>query len=331
MKNCVFCDAPLSQGPPWAPGAGYRLAFDPRKGRLWEICPRCRRWNLTPLELRWESLEACEAAVREKGRVRLMTSHLTLVDVDEGELVRVGEAPRPEFVDWRYGLRLAEEARRSGFWARLLAGLPSPPVEGYDPYGIFFRGPPNPSWLASPFLDSAAGLTFLFSQVPLAPRCPSCGRPMALHPWDFQNVCFVNTGGGEEVLAPCGICGDQVTLPLREARPALRLGMGVVMPSDLLRRKASPAALELEAAGGATPFVRTLAVSRAALGELGDLARAGLLVALDEAAEAEALEAEWRRAEEIAAIVDGELTRVEGFQEFRKDVLSGEVPDAGRE
>ena len=49
--------------------------------------------------------------------------------------------------------------------------------------------------------------------------------------------------------------------------------------------------------------------------------RAGLLIALDELAEADALEAEWRNAEELAAISDGELTSVPGFQEFRQKVL----------
>jgi hypothetical protein len=49
--------------------------------------------------------------------------------------------------------------------------------------------------------------------------------------------------------------------------------------------------------------------------------RAGLLIALDEAAEIEALEAEWQMAEELAAISDGELSEVPGFDAFRREVL----------
>ncbi len=44
-------------------------------------------------------------------------------------------------------------------------------------------------------------------------------------------------------------------------------------------------------------------------------------MALDEQSEAELLEAEWREAEELAAIVDGELSQVRGFEEFRRRIL----------
>lgn len=35
---------------------GRRLAFDGAKGRLWVVCRKCKRWNLTPLEERWEAI-----------------------------------------------------------------------------------------------------------------------------------------------------------------------------------------------------------------------------------------------------------------------------------
>ena len=44
--------------------------------------------------------------------------------------------------------------------------------------------------------------------------------------------------------------------------------------------------------------------------------RTGLIMSLDDLAELDALEAEWRTAEEMAAIMDGELTRVDGFDAF---------------
>jgi hypothetical protein len=31
---------------------GRRLAFDAEKGRLWVVCRRCERWNLSPIEER---------------------------------------------------------------------------------------------------------------------------------------------------------------------------------------------------------------------------------------------------------------------------------------
>ena len=57
------------------------------------------------------------------------------------------------------------------------------------------------------------------------------------------------------------------------------------------------------------------------MGEMEEGERVALKIALDEEAEIEALEDEWRNAEEIAAIMDGELTEVPGFEEFRQRVL----------
>jgi hypothetical protein len=108
---------------------------------------------------------------------------------------------------------------------------------------------------------------------------------------------------------------------LRESRPVLRLGLGLVTPPSLLETVSRQAADELDRSGGAGPFVAALSRESPALGEVGAEDRAGLLIALDEAAEAEALEAEWREAEELAAIVDAELTEVPGFEAFRRRIL----------
>ena len=71
--TCLFCEAGLGrnervEGMP----VGRRLAFDAEKGRLWVVCQRCTRWNLTPLDERWEALEECERLFRST-RVRVST------------------------------------------------------------------------------------------------------------------------------------------------------------------------------------------------------------------------------------------------------------------
>lgn len=325
MAQCAYCDGPLAPGPPWAPGRDHRLAYDPEKGRLWEVCPRCSRWNLTPLEDRWESLQACERVVTERGRVLLSTSHLSMVDVGDGELIRVGPAPRREFVDWRYGPRLPRAAPEPGFWTRLLAGLPSPPVEGYDPYRGIFGVVNRAPWMASPFMEAASALTYLFSQVPLAPVCPSCGRPLAMRPWNFQHVRLLGSGRTQSVLATCALCETEVLVPLIQVRPSLRLGLSLVTPPFLLRAAADPAAREIEALGGPSFLLEELGASGPALGDLDSRFRTGLIIALDEMAEAEALEAEWQQAEELAAIMDGDLTEIPGFEAFRREILNSDV------
>jgi hypothetical protein len=82
---------------------GKRLAFDSFKGRLWVVCSQCGRWNLTPIEERWEAVEDCEKLFRAQ-KLRAQTENIGLVRVGDGTvLIRIGKPLRPEFAAWRYG------------------------------------------------------------------------------------------------------------------------------------------------------------------------------------------------------------------------------------
>ena len=112
-QTCIFCNRPLgsNQMVEHFP-VGRRLAFDEAKGRLWVVCRKCRRWNLTPLEERWEAIEECERLFRAT-RMRASTENIGIAHHSEGlELVRIGEPLRPEFAAWRYGDQLGERRRR---------------------------------------------------------------------------------------------------------------------------------------------------------------------------------------------------------------------------
>jgi hypothetical protein len=92
---------------------GRRIAFDAGKGRLWIVCRQCERWNLTPLEERWEAVEEAERLFRDT-RVRVSTDHVGLARVREGlELVRIGRPLRPEFAAWRYGDQFGRRRRKA--------------------------------------------------------------------------------------------------------------------------------------------------------------------------------------------------------------------------
>lgn len=92
---------------------GRRLAFDAAKGRLWVVCRHCERWNLSPLEERWEAVEACEEIFRNT-RLRVSTENIGLARHPEGlELVRVGAPQRPEFAAWRYGDQFGRRRTRA--------------------------------------------------------------------------------------------------------------------------------------------------------------------------------------------------------------------------
>lgn len=120
---------------------GRRLAFDQAKGRLWVICTTCGRWNLTPMEERWEAIEGCEKLFRDTV-LRASTDNIGLARLTSGlELIRVGRPQFPEYASWRY----ADKFRRRRNGARL-AGLIG--VAGYVAVAVVL-----------PELAAAAGIT----------------------------------------------------------------------------------------------------------------------------------------------------------------------------
>ena len=80
-------------------------------------------------------------------------------------------------------------------------------------------------------------------------------------------------------------------LDLLEARPVLRVALGIVTPQPAFRQIASGAAMEMDTLGGPHALLGALASTRSPLGDLPLRARAGLIMTLDELAELEALEA----------------------------------------
>ena len=116
--TCIFCKKPLGTNEVVEEfPVGRRLAFDPAKGRLWVVCGKCRRWNLTPLEERWEAIETCERIFRDTP-TRASTENIGIARHREGlDLVRIGEPPRGEFAAWRYGTRFGTRRRRAGLEA----------------------------------------------------------------------------------------------------------------------------------------------------------------------------------------------------------------------
>ena len=110
----MFCKQPLGANEVVeAFPVGRRLAFDAAKGRLWVVCRTCQRWNLTPLEERWEAVETCEKLFRGT-RVRTSSENIGLARHAEGlELVRIGKPLRPEFAAWRYGDQFGRRWRRT--------------------------------------------------------------------------------------------------------------------------------------------------------------------------------------------------------------------------
>lgn len=120
-RSCLFCHSDLGDNEVIdALTIGRRIAYDPLKGRLWVVCTRCGRWNLTPFDERWEALEECERMFR-RTRLRYATDNIGLAQPAWGfELVRVGAALKPELAAWRYGSKLLSRAGSVAGHARTL-------------------------------------------------------------------------------------------------------------------------------------------------------------------------------------------------------------------
>ena len=138
--TCLFCHTDLGANHhlPTFP-VGRRMAYDARKGRLWVICTRCGRWNLTPLEERWEAIDESERLFRGT-RLRMSTDNVGLARFRGGfEIVRIGPALLPEIASWRYGTRLTrfepeETDVRHGLFmrgAKLIARATAGALVGY--------------------------------------------------------------------------------------------------------------------------------------------------------------------------------------------------------
>jgi hypothetical protein len=136
-STCLFCYADLkSNASVDRFPVGRRLAFDAAKGRLWVVCPRCTRWNLTPLEERWEAIEQCERLYRGT-RLRASTANVGLARLRDGlELVRIGSPLRPEFAAWRYSAKFGRRRRDAqlvvgaGAALTVAAGVAAAPLIG---------------------------------------------------------------------------------------------------------------------------------------------------------------------------------------------------------
>lgn len=120
--TCLFCTRPLGANEVLESfPVGRRVAFDAEKGRLWVVCPHCERWNLTPMEERWEAIEQAERLYRDR-RLRVATDNIGLARLPEGlELVRIGRPARPEIAAWRYGDQFGRRRRRRLITAGLVA------------------------------------------------------------------------------------------------------------------------------------------------------------------------------------------------------------------
>jgi hypothetical protein len=315
-RNCIFCAGGLGSNEAIAHfPVGRSVAFDAGRGRLWAVCPRCARWNLAPLEERWEAIEDAERAFRDT-RLRAQSENIGLARLPDGtRLIHVGQALTGELAAWRYGSRLVQRhRRRTAIGAlNLVAGVTLGPA-------VMLAGP-GVRWL----MDVAA-YGWKDRKLASVQRVPASlsptGRALVLPRGGMIDSHLdlaedevllrvpVLNQRNERIFADFG--GDA-------ARTVLSRAMLMVNHEGASRGDVKHAVNALAEAPSAEAYIRTVARNRGVLGgqraegtrKLTPTGLRALEMALHEETERRALEGElaaleamWRQAEEIAAIAD---------------------------
>lgn len=315
--SCAFCNATLDgDGGPSGMGVGRRLAFDEWRGRLWVICGKCARWNLTPFDDRLERIEALARAAAA-GRVTAATEQIALIRWERYELVRVGKPPRVELASWRYGERLAQRAQDR---AKIMVPLTLAAVGVGIAANVAAGGGLGVLvWNLHNITESLYVGIVGRRRVSLAeaPICERCGRIMVLRSKHVQHARLISDSRADlAVLVSCPHCREEGALMTGpEAAQVLRQGLTYLNATRSGRRRADEAAREIDQAGGADRMIRDVARGDMKLATLRPGRRLALEMAVDEHAELLDLERQWREAEELADIADGTLSTTDELEE----------------
>lgn len=338
--RCLVCATPFepNQELEHAPH-GRRLAFDPARGRLWVVCRTCRRWSLLPIEERWEALEELEKLTRDKGTLLSQTDNIALLRHGPMDIVRVGRAERTEEAWWRYGKELASRRQK---WNKLgLAGTVAAGAVvagGWAAGGISIFG----AWLvmghgSDTLRDGARWLRFGSSAWRGDRACDSCGyRFKALAYRDRASLGLFPTeeSGQVELVSRCPRCGHYRDAGLHltgdEADRTLRRILAYHHFAGASEKRVFKASRLIQEAGSPQDLTRIVVRSGKRLGDLQRTGGIALEIAANEATEQRLLESElaeleahWRREEELASIIDGELTPLPVLEQMRRLVTGG--------
>ena len=316
-RTCAFCNGKLDgDGGPSGLGVGRRLAFDEWRSRLWVICSKCARWNLTPLDDRLERIEAVARAAAG-GRVLATTDQVALIRWQAYDFVRVGKPPRVEMATWRYGERLRQRERERtkivvpltiaavglGIAANVAAG---------GGLGVFI-------WNLQGIADSAYVAIIGNRRVNLTepPICGHCSNVMQLRARHASRAFLLSESHADlALMIICPSCGyEGAMLTGGDATQALRQGLTYLNARKSGRKSAAEAAKAVDRSGGPEQLIRDIARRELTLRSLGAERRLALEMAVDEQAEVQELERQWREAEEIAEIADGTLSSTMQLEE----------------
>lgn len=324
FERCLFCEKPFPNLAFERFPCGRRIAYDPGRTRLWAICDRCHRWNLWPDDERREAIYAFERLARDDGYVVAKTANAALLYTKDHVLLRVGAMDLAEEAWWRYGRQLRKRhasfhSRGSRLSAYSFAALATVSESiGLTDTGIRI------AWDETPIADVLRWRHFPWAAWTGRIRCPSCTSVLLAVRFDLSWWLYPMRApdGSLAVGVPCDRCDpwtpDKV-YPITgdDAHHLLRRVLAYQQISGASDTMLHDAMSIIRAAGSAHDFLHRLPDGRTSLWGLGPARRLALEIALNDRAERIAtdpelreLELRWAEENEIARIVDEELSRL---------------------
>lgn len=311
---------------------GRRVAYDPTRGRLWAICDGCRRWSLVPLESRWEALEELEKLTADEGRLLASTDNVGLLRARNLEVVRVGRARLPEESWWRYGRELHRRRERTrrlaatasvGGAVAFAGSLAAGGVSMFAAWFFFNKG--------QAVVSAARWLRFGSTAWQGRGECAACGEVHGKYPFSGRSRLVWSADGEAQAMkvkVPCPYCwGPWVDVRGQESVAMLRRVLAYHHFSGASERRIRGATKLVEAVGGAERLPSRILPRGKTVYGMGRTGAVALEIALHEEQEKRLLQMEvaeledrWRREEELAEIIDGELTDVPLVEALRRRV-----------
>lgn len=322
-SRCLFCRTPFRENGRFrhVPVSG-RIAFDPGQGRLWAVCDRCHRWNLWPLEDRHEALYELEREATDRATPVAHTANIALLQLDDVQLVRIGAADLAERAWWRYGRELRRRKRSfESATARLTAYTFGAMQLVGEVIGLADRDV-DITWDDAPIADILRWRRFGWAAWHGRTDCPWCGSTLRALRYDLSWWVYpLKAGDGRlEVGVPCQRCDpwtpDHVyVIQGPQAENVLRRCLAYQNITGAGEGVIREAARAIEEEGSAGAFTERAADARQCLWKMGATGTIALEIALSESVERRMLEMEvraleflWRREEELARIIDEELS-----------------------
>jgi len=338
FKHCLVCHTPFQQNEELEYfSMSTRVAYDAERGRLWAVCRSCKRWSLAPIEERWEALEELEKIVKDRAKLLSQTDNIALLRAGDLDVVRVGRANLTEEAWWRYGRELTNRAVRhqkltligTAAAGAAIAGGWASGVIGWLGAWILWENAPQQLTHAARWLHFG-GVAWRGKQQ--CPRCEQVLRSVAYRD-RAQLILSPGTTPGDalSVTQRCPACED-----LGKGGLHLRGKEGDLVSRRLLayhhhtgasEKRVRSATRLIEEVGSPESLTRLVIKDGRRLGDLQRNGAIALEIAANDTVEQRLLELElaevethWREEEELASIIDGELTSLPLMESIRRRV-----------